>query len=382
MNNLTKNLVTLNCVFGPNNRLIEKIDEYIALSDLDNPNDLLDVLKDYGVSDEAKIAEMSNFIVQDRLDFFMAYMEKEDIKVTTVYDASYPERLRFIDDNPYLLYYKGSLNEMETGRCLSVVGSRKATSYGKWVAESFVSELCSHGFRIVSGMAYGIDSIAHQTAIKRNQYTIAVLGSGIDVIYPKRNKELYRDISERGSVISEFAPGFSPLPFNFPYRNRIISGLSDGILVVEAGEKSGTLITATYGFEQNKEVFAIPGNIDNINARGTNRLIREGAKITICVDDILEEFNLDVNDIHESDNPDRELNNIQVDIIDALKRGEKSVVEIHELTGHHIAELNSNLTILELGEIISQGRGKQFRLNRISKKHKSGGYNGEKLSDS
>ncbi|PKM69251.1 MAG: DNA-protecting protein DprA, partial [Firmicutes bacterium HGW-Firmicutes-18] len=282
MNNLTKNLVTLNCVFGPNNRLIEKIDDYIALSDVDNPNDLLDVIKECGITDEAKIEELSTFIVQDRLEFFIEYMEKEKIRVCTAFDEEYPGRLRSIDDRPYVLYYKGSIQEMEDGRCMSVVGSRKATSYGKWVAERFVSELSSHGFRIVSGMAYGIDSIAHQTAITCHQYTSAILGSGIDVIYPKRNKELYRDISEKGSVISEFAPGFSPLPFNFPYRNRIISGLSDGILVIEAGEKSGTLITATYGFEQNKEVFAIPGNIDNINARGTNRLIREGAKITTC----------------------------------------------------------------------------------------------------
>ncbi len=367
MNNLTKNLVMLNCVFGPNNRLIEEIDDHIALGDIDNPNDLLEVLEGFAFVDEKKILDLSMFINQNRLDFFLEYMIKENIRVCTIFDNTYPERLRLIDDKPYVLYYKGSLQEMEGERTLSVVGSRKATSYGKWVAESFVAELCGHGFSIVSGMAYGIDSVAHQTALKSNQYTAAVLGSGIDVIYPKRNKDLYVDISERGSVISEFAPGFRPLPFNFPYRNRIISGLSDGILVVEAGEKSGTLITATYGFEQNKEVFAIPGNIDNINARGTNRLIREGAKITTCVDDILEEFSVNVDGIEDSVEKNETLNDIQVDIINSLKQGEKSIIEIYELTGHVIADLNSNLTVLELRGIVSQGRGKQFRLSKITK---------------
>ncbi|MBV1757070.1 MAG: DNA-processing protein DprA [Dethiosulfatibacter sp.] len=367
MNNLTKNLVMLNCVLGPNNRLIEEIDNYISLGDIDNPNELLEALENCAFVDEKKTTDMSIFIKQHRIDFFLEYMDKENIKVCTVFDNNFPERLRLIDDNPFILYYKGSLQALEGERMLSVVGSRKATSYGKWVAESFVSELCGHGFSIVSGLAYGIDSVAHQTALKNNQYTSAVLGCGIDVIYPKRNKDLYSDISERGSIISEFAPGFSPLPFNFPYRNRVISGLSDAILVVEAGEKSGTLITATYGFEQNKEVFAIPGNIDNINARGTNRLIREGAKITTCVDDILEEFSVNVNGIDDSIEKNEILNDIQVDIINSLKHGEKSIVEIYELTGHLIADLNSNLTVLELRGVVSQGRGKQFRLNRIKK---------------
>lgn len=367
MNNLTKNLVMLNCVFGPNNRLIEKVNSYISLGDVDNPNDMLDVLEDSGFMDGKKTADISRFIKQDRINFLMEYMVKENIRVCTVFDKNYPERLRYIDDNPFVLYYKGSLQEMNGERFLSVVGSRKATSYGKWVAESFVSALCGHGFNIVSGMAYGIDSVAHNAALKCNQYTSAVMGSGIDVIYPKRNRKLYSDISERGAVISEFAPGFKPLPFNFPYRNRIISGLSDGILVVEAGEKSGSLITATFGFEQNKEVYAIPGNIDNVNALGTNRLIREGAKITTCVEDILEEFNTIDGAIEDSYVTEGEVSNLQVDIINALKQGEKSILDIHELTGYHIAELNSSLTVLELRGIVSQGRGKQFRLNTITK---------------
>lgn len=367
MNSSTKNLVMLNCVFGPNNRLIEKIDDYISLENVDNPNDLLEAIKDCEFVDEKKTADLSKFIEQDRLNFFMEYMDKENIRVSTLFDKNYPERLRFIDDKPYVLYYKGSLQEMNRHRCLSVVGSRKASSYGKWVAESFVSELCQHGFNIISGMAYGIDSIAHRTALDHNQYTSAILGCGIDVIYPKRNRQLYSDISDRGSIVSEFAPGYSPLPHNFPYRNRIISGLSDGILVVEAGEKSGTLITATYGFEQNKEVFAIPGNIDSINARGTNRLIREGAKVTTCVEDILEEYSVNIVDNDESNHQNGELDKIQVDIINSLKQGEKSIIEIYDLTGHQIADLNSNLTVLELRGIVSQGRGKKFRLNMISK---------------
>lgn len=365
MNNLTKNLLMLNCVFGPNNRLIEEIDDYIDLSEIENPKHLLDGLMDSGIIDEKKTAGLSKFIDQERFDFFKTYIETENIGVCTVYDNTYPERLRSIDDKPYVLYYKGSLEPLEQGRNLSVVGSRKASAYGKWVAESFVSELCDQGFNIVSGMAYGIDSIAHQTAIKCNQYTVAVLGSGIDVIYPKKNKSLYHDISKKGSIISEFAPGFQPLHFNFPYRNRIISGLSDGILVIEASEKSGTLITATYGFEQNKEVFAIPGNIDSINARGTNRLIREGAKITTCVQDIMEEFYLNWQPFEESDKQSIAYNDIQVDIIDALKQGEKSILEIFESTGYSIADLNSNLTVLELKGIVNQGNGKQFRLCRF-----------------
>ncbi len=205
-------------------------------------------------------------------------------------DPSYPQALKYTADPPAVLYCIGRLKPDEL--CVAVVGSRKATWYGLDMSKKLSSELARHGVTIVSGMARGVDSKAHYGALEAGGRTIAVLGCGVDVVYPKENRSLMNEICKKGAVISEYIPGTEPIPFNFPARNRIISGLSEGVIIVEASEKSGSLITADYALEQGRDVFALPGNINSMNSSGTNRLIREGARIITCAGDILDEMDV------------------------------------------------------------------------------------------
>ena len=216
-----------------------------------------------------------------------------EIKEIYINSDNYPERLRNIYDPPKKLYVLGNFKILKE-KAIAIVGSRKATEYGKKVAFQISQELTKENINVVSGLAIGIDTYAHLGAILiQNQAgTIAVLGSGIDVIYPKENIELARKIIQTGGcIVSEYPLGTKPNKINFPQRNRIISGLSDGVVVVAASEKSGSLITAEFGIEQGKEIFAVPGNIDNPLNRGTNKLIQDGAKMVLSSKDILEEIN-------------------------------------------------------------------------------------------
>ncbi|MCK9197249.1 MAG: DNA-processing protein DprA [Syntrophales bacterium] len=211
-----------------------------------------------------------------------------NIAILTCQDPLFPQRLRHIYDCPVLIYVKGELRGLDVP--VAVVGSRKASAYGKYTTERLCRELALSGVAIVSGMARGIDASAHRGALSVKGRTIAVLGSGLDVIYPPENESLYYEISECGAVVSEYSFGTRPNAPNFPARNRIISGISLGVVVVEATEKSGSLITARIALEQGREVFAVPGSIDEAGSRGTNRLIKEGAKLVEDVDDILAEI--------------------------------------------------------------------------------------------
>jgi len=210
-------------------------------------------------------------------------------RVITLKDEEYPKRLRDIYDPPALLYVRGELKK-EDEFAVSIVGSRKTTPYGRWFTEKLSQELARYGMTIVSGMARGIDSLAHWGAISGGGRTIAVLGCGVDVIYPSENRNLFAKIIDHGAILSEFPIGSRPEGGHFPRRNRIISGLSIGVVVVQAGEKSGSLITAGYALEQGREVFAVPGNVGTESSRGTHRLIKEGAKLVESSEDILEEI--------------------------------------------------------------------------------------------
>jgi DNA processing protein len=203
--------------------------------------------------------------------------------------AAYPARLRMIADPPPLLYVKGRLCA-EDNKAVAVVGSRSASEYGRRVARNLCRELASLGFTVVSGMARGLDGTAHEATLSAGGRTIAVLGSGVDRPYPPEHDKLYHRISESGAVLSEFPIGTGPLAFNFPARNRLISGLSLGVVVVEATEKSGSLITAALALEQGREVFAVPGEVGASRSRGTHRLIRQGAKLVETAADIIEEI--------------------------------------------------------------------------------------------
>jgi DNA processing protein len=227
------------------------------------------------------------------LDRQMAQLLEAGIELLTWQSPEYPRYLREIPNAPPLLYLRGRLQESDQW-AVAVVGTRRLTAYGRQVTRDLVTQLAHQGITIVSGLARGIDAIAHKAALDAGGRTVAVLGSGLDTIYPPENRPLADRIiqEERGVVISEYALGVQPDAKNFPPRNRIISGLSLGVIVVEAGDTSGALITASFAVEQNRDVFAVPGNITSPASKGPNRLIQQGAKLVTGVNDILEELNL------------------------------------------------------------------------------------------
>lgn len=215
-------------------------------------------------------------------------VRQKDIRIVTMSDPDYPELLLHIPDPPPFLYVQGQLNPRT--QSIAVVGSRMATNYGLSVARRLSADLANFGFTVVSGMARGIDTAAHEGALKGGGRTVAVLGSGLDRIYPAQNHRLSRNIAKNGAVISEFPMVAEPEPHNFPARNRIISGMSLGTVIVEATQKSGSLITARLAAEQNREVFAVPGSIKSFKSTGAHTLIKQGAKLVENVQDILEEI--------------------------------------------------------------------------------------------
>jgi len=223
------------------------------------------------------------------IDEELAKAEELRIRIVTLVDQDYPSLLREIDDPPLVLYVAGEL-PIDTSKAIAIVGTRRASRYGNLVAGRFASQLALRGIAIISGLAAGIDSAAHQGALDVGGRTVAVLGSGLDCLYPKRNRALFDRIVAEGSAISEYPLGTKPAKWTFPQRNRIISGLSRGVIVVQAPERSGALITARLALEQGREVFAVPGNITSIVSAGTNRLIKYGAKLVDKVEEILDEF--------------------------------------------------------------------------------------------
>lgn len=225
---------------------------------------------------------------KNRVEKDLKIIKDLGIKLITINDDMYPKRLKEIYDPPPLLYIRGELKR-EDDLAVAIVGSRKTNPYGRWITEKLSSELARSGVTIVSGMARGIDSQAHQGAISGGGRTIAVLGCGVDIIYPSENRNLFYQIIENGAVISEFPIGSLPEGGHFPRRNRIISGLSLGVVVVQAGRESGSLITARFALEQGRDVFAVPGNVGLTGSSGTNRLIKEGAKLVESSEDILQE---------------------------------------------------------------------------------------------
>lgn len=223
----------------------------------------------------------------------LEYKPLKDISICTMDDADYPKSLLEYDDAPFGMFYKGDISKLNEKKNTSIVGSRRCSRYGIDVTNNIVGQLNSYEINIISGMAKGIDSIAHKAAINNNINTVAVLGSGIDVIYPKENYRLYHEILENGGcIISEFPLGTPPLSKNFPMRNRIISGMCELLIVTEGGEKSGTLITVGAALEQGKNVIVVPGSIFSSESKGTNKLIRDGAYVYTDIEDVLNLLNI------------------------------------------------------------------------------------------
>ncbi|TZE83631.1 DNA-protecting protein DprA [Calorimonas adulescens] len=294
------------------------------------------------------------------IDVYINKVTSMGIKLITYNDNEYPNNLKNIHYPPPVLYLKGNV-ELLDGMNIAIVGSRNCSYYGSQIAYNFAARLAAAGFTIVSGMARGIDSMAHQGAISANGKTIAVVGSGLDIIYPRENKELYRTIAKSGALVSEFPLGTEPLKQNFPRRNRIISGLSVGVLVVEAGVRSGSLITAGFALEQGKDVFAIPGNINYESSMGTNNLIKEGAKLVTSVNDIIEEYELRI-DLKEKIENQR-VNNLSEGykkILDYIDDKPISINSISNISGVSINELIAVLNKLVLLGYIKELPGKFY----------------------
>lgn len=234
------------------------------------------------------VKEIVNHEYRQNLEKFQEYMKVNNIKMITVKDQEYSEKLRNIYDKPIVLFAKGNLQLLNT-KSVAIVGSRDCSNYGENIAKMMSYNLAKENICVISGLAKGIDKFAHIGALDAGGKTIAVIGNGLDYIYPYENKNLYeRILKNNGLIVTEYIIGTKPKKLNFPARNRIISALSDAIIVVEAKEKSGALITAEFGLEHGKEVFAVPGNIDNENSKGTNSLIKDGANILLNHKDVIE----------------------------------------------------------------------------------------------
>jgi DNA processing protein len=297
------------------------------------------------------------------LDAEMEKLDRHGVKVVTCHDADYPARLKEIYDYPPLLYIRGSLVAQDDW-CLAVVGTRRATVYGRQVTEEIVADLARSKISIVSGLAKGIDSIAHHTALEAGGRTLAVFACGLDIVYPSDNVNLARRIMSQGALISEYPLGTKPRAENFPRRNRIMSGLSLGVLVVEAGESSGAMITAHLALEQNREVFAIPGSILSPTSQGTNQLIQEGAKLVRGYRDILEELNLtavaqqlEMKELIPTTDTESLL----------LKRLGAEPVHIDEIcrtSGLPISTVSSTLAMMELKGLVKQVGAMNYALAR------------------
>lgn len=258
-----------------------------------NPKEIWNKTKEELISDGIKEIYADRIINNEfrtNLDKYLKYMKENDIEIITIYDKDYPDKLKLIYDPPVVLYLKGN-KKILNQKAVAVVGCRLCSKYGEKVTRILSYNLSLHNINVVSGLAKGIDSFAHKGSLEGNAHTIAVVGCGLDRVYPEENADLFKKIINKdGLILSEYIIGTRPVAKNFPRRNRIISGLSNGVVVVEAREKSGTLITVDFALEQGKNVYVIPGNIDSKNSYGTNNLIKEGAKIVTSIQDILEDF--------------------------------------------------------------------------------------------
>ena len=306
------------------------------------------------------VDEMKKAINENVLENFINNLNKKNIFVLTPCSEGYPKKLLDLEYYPLTLFCIGDKSLLKTD-CLGVVGTRTPTQYGKIITEKFCKGLCENDFTIVSGLAAGIDSIAHRTALDNGGKTIAVLGGGFEHIFPAFNKEMARKIAKEGLLISEYKPSTQPTLYTFPQRNRIIAGLSLGVLITEAGEKSGALHTKEFALDLGREVFAVPGNINSIMSVGTNRLIKSAqVACVLSYEDIVCNFKENVVKFHSVLN--NQLSMEDQIIIKSLEQGEKTIEQLIEITGIKVGKLNANLTMLEIKGIVKQLPGNYYIL--------------------
>ena len=303
-------------------------------------------------------------------DALLATVKDAGASIYPFYHEEYPPTLREINDPPLVLFVKGSYSFDDLHQTVGVVGTRQPTSYGRGLAKDLARGLAQSGATVISGMALGVDSLAHWGAIECGGRTLAVLGCGVDVCYPSSNKPLYEKLwsGTHGAVLSEFFPGTRPEPWRFPARNRIISGMSQALVVVEAGVTSGSLITARLAFEQNREVFAIPGRVDSPASEGTNQLIaRNQAHLITRFEDVLREMNWVPAPIIDGERRTMvELFGKEKEIFDLIEQEPIQFDVLLQKLGMGAHELSASLTMLELAGIISRLPGDWFERQKSS----------------
>jgi len=356
-------LVGLNMVHGLGSSRLEAL--LAAFEKPENifhaPLERLETIAGIGQGIAAKIRAITPEIINREI----TRASLQGLSLVTLFDDAYPLNMRTIPGAPLVLYVKGTLLEKDA-RSIAIVGSRRASFYGLTQAELFAQELSRAEFTIVSGMARGVDTHAHKGALKAGGRTLAVMGSGFNAIYPAENKDLVEEIARSGAVISEFPLDTPPLPQNFPRRNRIISGLSLGTLVIEAARNSGALITADCALEQGRDVFALPGKVDAVNALGTNALIRDGAKIVLGVDDIIEEY-ASVDSFGKKQYHEEEQRKLcadegaeQLDAYGLLTGEPVTFDELVERSGLRVSDISRLIIELQLKGLVTQLPGAQF----------------------
>lgn len=295
-------------------------------------------------------------------DKFKKILEEKNINFITINDKLYPEKLRVYDDAPFSLFYKGDINKLNFNKSVAIVGSRKCSAYGINVTKIVSKTLSENNINIISGLARGIDSIAHKSCLESNSYTCGILGCGIDIVYPRENYKLYDKVIEKGCIISEFLPGTPPFAYNFPIRNRIISALSDIVIIIEANEKSGSLITARTALDQGKDVMAVPGSIFSDQSKGTNRLIKDGAYPLTNIEDISDILDVDLK--YKNTTTKNNMSANEKKIYDKLTNSPMHIDEIIRITNIDIECLYELLFEMQLkDEIISLPGNYYAKLN-------------------
>lgn len=299
------------------------------------------------------------------LNEYLLKLENNNIKYYSFFNSEYPDKLRDIDTPPLLIYLKGTpvYNNIPV---VTIIGSRRCTEYGKRVAYEFSKELAKSGVTVLSGLAYGIDTFANKGAVEANGNSIAVLGCSVDICYPKENRELKSKIEENGCTLSEYPVSTEPRSHHFPIRNRIMSGMSDGVIVVESSIKSGTSITVNYALDYGREVFAVPGSIYNKSSFGTNQLLKEGAIPITSVDDVINHLKIEVKDLKKED---IEIKKTYISLTEKenkiLKFITETPIEVEKIlieTNLPINEIQTNLTLLELKNLIIRLPGQRYML--------------------
>lgn len=323
-------------------------------------------LRQVGGLTKRTIAQILEGGAREEAETTIRLCRQQGISIVPNFCDSYPELLSQCPDPPLQLYVKGDASLLKEN-CLAIVGARAASSYGTAMASRFSGELAAHGFTVVSGMALGIDTAAHLGCLDAGGKTIAVLGCGLDVIYPHQNRDLFLRIARQGAIVSEYPLGTKPESFRFPARNRIISGLCLGVLVVEAAKHSGSLITAQLALEHNREVFAMPGRIDSFKSMGTHKILQQGAKLVFAIEDILEELPLakTIGDrpaftrLGTLSPPALDENSKRVfELLEVYPIDINSIIRGSGLTAQQVSE---SLLLLEMSGLVETIPGKQFR---------------------